>query len=270
MGRKGRAIVGGLLAGLGQTFSERGRNRVDEERRRREDLFTLLRDEKAFDREKGLLSTTEVGEGGNVYGITRGGKKIDLDFKAAPNAPKGQLTDAQMQADAKARYTTESLEGDVVDWKGVDAYLAAQGRPDLAAPRGMTAPTSIDKTSDEWLSAEEDAVKWGKDQERFWSFDTTVFEEYGGETQAIRDKTMEYYLADKGLAGKAAGGTKQPARETKQPSGGTKTVASGSKPLGSGTEANPYRAASQADVDWFKANAAAGEFIEIDGKLYRQ
>jgi len=220
MGRRERAVFGGLLTGLGQGLTERSDRRIEEERRKREDMIALLAEKRLFKHQRGLLASTEPDEFGNVKAITRGGDVTDLGFKAARKGSTESgisAGDARLLADAKARYTTDSiLEGEVVDWKSVDAYLAAKGRPDLAAPRSISTDTSIDKTSPEWLSAKKDAEKWGKDQERFWSFDTTVFEQYGGETQAIRDKTMEYYLADKGVdsggsrvSGTPAGGSKQ-------------------------------------------------------------
>lgn len=43
--------------------------------------------------------------------------------------------------------------------------------------------------------------------------------------------------------------------------------ASGAPP-GGGTRDNPYRATSQAQIDWFKQNAPAGAVIEVDGQLY--
>lgn len=39
-------------------------------------------------------------------------------------------------------------------------------------------------------------------------------------------------------------------------------------PQGKGSQAEPYKAATQADIDWFKANAQPGEVIEVNGQLY--
>ena len=42
----------------------------------------------------------------------------------------------------------------------------------------------------------------------------------------------------------------------------------GKAPAGSGTKAAPYIGASQADIDWFKANAKAGDVLSANGQLY--
>lgn len=42
----------------------------------------------------------------------------------------------------------------------------------------------------------------------------------------------------------------------------------GSPPKGTGTEADPYTATTQSEVDWFKANAKPGQVIVVDGKTY--
>ncbi len=267
MGRRERAVFGGLLSGVGEGMLLQSSNRQKEEIANRKAIIDSLKEGRQHERQSGLLANTQVDEFGNVKGITRGGDVTDLGFKAAPaSGDSGRSAgDKRLIDEAKDRYTTESFEGTVIDWKGVDAYLAAQGRPDLAAPRSTSVDTSIDKNSDAWLSAQGDAEKWGKDQERFWSFDTTVFEPYGGETQAIRDKTMEYYLADKGVAANVSS-----AGRTKPGDSGVKSATSGTKPIGSGTQKDPYRGTNQADIEWFKTSAPAGSIIEVDGTLYEK
>lgn len=206
MGR-GQAVLGGLLSGIGQGWLLSQQIARDRAREFRQETWRQREIDERYKHERGLLSNVMTDEWGNVRGITRGGTTTDLGFKAAPARGDSGMSagDKRLIDQAKDRYTTESYEGAVIDWKRVDAYLAAQGRPDLAAPRRISGDTSIDKTSDEWLSAQKDAEKTAKEMERFWKFDTTVFEPFGGETKFIRDKTMEYYLADKGIA---AGGTK--------------------------------------------------------------
>ena len=46
------------------------------------------------------------------------------------------------------------------------------------------------------------------------------------------------------------------------------TGSAGGRPRGSGTSDDPYEAATQADIDWFKQNAKPGEAISVDGRLY--
>jgi hypothetical protein len=42
----------------------------------------------------------------------------------------------------------------------------------------------------------------------------------------------------------------------------------GKAPSGAGTRADPFKASTQAEVDWFKQNAKAGDVIMIDGKPF--
>lgn len=98
-------IAGGLLSGLGTGMVAQAQSRREaamarakalrEERRRQEDFsfkreqaeterdFKMSRDEAKAERERGLLHKTEEAEGGELYGITRGGKTKDLGIKAA-------------------------------------------------------------------------------------------------------------------------------------------------------------------------------------------
>jgi hypothetical protein len=40
------------------------------------------------------------------------------------------------------------------------------------------------------------------------------------------------------------------------------------RPMGSGTQADPYRAGTQSQIDWFKSNAKPGAVIVINGQTY--
>lgn len=280
MGSTAKRIIGGLLTGGGEGMLEQARSRRKETLLKLQQSDQNARDErretraderadKSHQQSRGLLTGVFPDAEGNMQAVTRGGDTKPLGFKSgrkSDQATSGRSADDQrLINEAKERNTTqEGIDDPVIDWKGVDAYLAAKGRPDLAAPRALPGDTSIDKNSEEWLSAQEDAEKWAKDQERFWSFDTTVFEPYGGETQAIRNKAMEYYLADKGVVANksnTSGATKPDTSATSMVPGA---------PPGSGTESDPYRATTQQQVDWFKSSATAGTIIEVDGTLYRK
>ncbi|WP_022727210.1 hypothetical protein [Fodinicurvata sediminis] len=49
---------------------------------------------------------------------------------------------------------------------------------------------------------------------------------------------------------------------------GQKGTSASKTPPGQGSRSDPYKATTQAHIDWFKANAAAGAVIEVDGELF--
>ena len=269
MARRERAVVGGLLRGLGQTFSDRAKDRRDEERQRREEVLERLKEERLFKQQSGLLANTQPDAAGNVKGVTRGGDVIDLGFKAQPraNASESGMSagDKRILDAAAALYTTKDFEGEKTDWAKVASHLRERGHANLArlVDPGTKTTSTIDVNSDQYLEAQRMADEWISEQTTVLGRDKTELAEYGGNrAQALQAKTTEFY--------KQLTGTDQPAGGTKPSESGTKVAISGTKPAGSGTEDDPYRATSQADVDWFKANAAAGAIIEVDGKLYKK
>lgn len=268
MGRRERAVIGGLLTGLGEGLVNRDRDRRKEEQERRKEIIARLKEDRQFKQQSGLLASTQVDESGNVIGITRSGQSSKLGFKARPNANASQsgmsAGDKRTLDAAAAIYTTKDLAGEKTDWAKVATHLRKQGHADLAKLVDLDKSTStIDVNSDQYIEAQRMADEWIDEQTTVLGRDKTELSEYGGNrAQARQAKTQEFY--------KELTGTDQPSGGTKPAKSGTKLLESGTKPAGSGTEKDPYRAFSQADVDWFKANAAAGTIIEVDGKLYKK
>ena len=261
MARRERAVLGGLLVGVGKTYSDRAKDRRDEERKRREEVLERLKEDRKLQEQRGLLANTQPDAAGNVRGVTRGGDVIDLGFKAQPRAGASQsgmsAGNKRILDAAAAIYTTKDFAGEKTDWAKVATHLRERGHAELAKLVDPGKETStVDVNSDQYLEAQRMADEWISEQTSFLGRDKTELADYGGNrAQALQAKTTEFY---KQLTG------------TDQPSGGTKPAESGTKVAGSGTEDEPYRATSQADVDWFKANAAAGAIIEVDGKLYKK
>lgn len=276
-----RRVGGGLLTGLGQGI-------VDSANRKREDAINALalesaerreaarhqsamdRDQARFDRESGLLSGIQVDRQGNTIGITRGGKTIELGFKARPTATelqrrdddRGLSTDDDRLIDTIAkRYTSGkgSIEGEQTDWAAVEKALRKRKRNDLAdlvAAEQAGGSGGVDVESPEYSEAQRLAEEWVDSQARLFGRDKTDFSDYGGNrAEALRAKTLEIY--------------------NQLTSGGTKSAGPGpggdvNMPPGSGTQADPYKATTQSHVDWFRDNAPSGAIIEIEGSLYRK
>jgi hypothetical protein len=293
--RRSRAVLGGLLVGAGTTLTNRHEDRRQEEIRRREEAIVRAREirqdlsrteerredrefiltdraedrefnreERAADREdsRGLLVDTIPDENRNLRGITRGGQTTDLGIRVAPGS-RGDDSgfsagDKRLWDTVKDRHTISLGLGETTtDWMAVADEFRQMDRPALAS---LAAPAEggsvVDMQSDEWVRAEEMANDWAGERAGWFSTDKTDFAEHGGSrTEAKLAKTREFYEQ---LTDRAGTGDRVPAST------------SGTSPPGSGTEADPYRATSQAQVDWFKASAPAGSIIEIDGQLYKK
>lgn len=286
------AIYGGLLSGLGKGMTEQAlakreealerARQLREDKRRKEDKQDAIdRDDKQREENKNLLHTTKTDKDGNVVGITRGGKTVKTELTTAT----GSADDKRIWSIAVDRHTTKGLNGEKTDWAAVSETLNQQNRPDLAAiaaPKS-TEQSKIDINSPEYLEAEAQAEKWAEDQAGWFSTDKSDFSNAGGNrSEAIRQKTIEIYNEMTGMGGgQMPGGagtqdsTPKPAvpeqrRDESKPAEKAQDGKKASKPPGSGSQASPYRATSQAEIDWFKQNAAPGAFLEANGKLYRK
>lgn len=213
--------------------------------------------------QRGLLSNVVTDQAGQTYGITRGGDTMDLGIKQA--LPKSRQPIAGLSVEdqraidlAIERETTGkgSLEGESINWQNVASRLRRSGRSDLAervASLSSSQSQGIDVDSPEYREAQSQAEAWAKDQAGLFSTDKTDFGDYGGNRQeAIRQKTLEIY------------GT------LKSPGGTTTASRDGGSPPGSGTQESPYRATTQAHIDWVKNNAPDGVIIEVEGQLYQK
>lgn len=264
-----RAAVGGLLAGF-------GRGLVDKANQQREDaLAQLRRQQQIEDREddqresRGLLTSVVTDENRNAIGVTRSGGQVNLGIRMPPErttsrsgADETGMTagDQRLWNTIVERHTTAAgLTGeDSIDWTAVATDLRDQGRPDLAklAQSSASQGTTIDTNSEQWLQAEQLADQWIKDQTTVLGRDRDELADYGGNrTQARLAKTQEFYAQ---LTGQAPSSSGQSAARS-----GTVDM-----PSGSGSRNDPYRATTQAHIDWFRESAPAGSVIEADGTLY--
>lgn len=223
-------LFGGLLTRVGEAALVRHdqlredaliRAQAEREDRRIREERQFRRQEAAADREaaRGLLSGTAVGEGRQMYGITRGGERVDLGFRAAPSASSADASgfsagDKRVWDMAVARHTTETMQGDQTDWTGVAETLTSQGRPDLAQ---MAAParggTQIDTNSAQWTEAQrqaQDEAKSRNPRGPDYFRPEAVKRAYEGMTRAewTNRRTQEIYRE---LTGQPAAGAAQAA-----------------------------------------------------------
>jgi len=285
MGRTAKRIAGGLLAGLGEGMLESARAKREEamlrlreenqsSREKSRDDRATARDATQFNNRKGLLSSVVPDEAGNLIGITQGGETKNLDIKSGRKKDQnntGLSVDDKREIDIAIKPNTSgkgSFEGETTDWEGVAASLIAAGRPDLAQrvlpQTGGNSKTDVE--SSEYRESARLAEKWASDQAGYFSRDKTDFEGYGGNrAEAIQKKTLEIYNEMKGGTAPASTGSAQTGAPQDRTSAPPEQAGA---PTGSGTEADPYQASSQADINWFKDSARPGTIIEVDGKLY--
>lgn len=81
----------------------------------------------------------------------------------------------------------------------------------------------------------------------------------GDATVVINGKTVDLGGAS-GSGAPPAGDSGEPAQPEQKPTGGA--------PKGAGTKEDPYKAVTQADIDWFKKEAPKGAILSANGKLY--
>ncbi len=280
MGRRERAVVGGLLTGIGEGMQQSAADRRADAEAARERAHELARDRERYqaqaDRDeanRGLLAGTEVSATGEIVGFTRGGDTVNTGVMARPRASETASSglsagDQRIIDNAIAMNTkSDSYTGqETTDWAAVAAQLTNQGRPELARmferPEGAGSQT-IDVNSAEYAEAARMADEWVKEQAGTFSRDSSDFAEYGGNrAEARRQKTLEFYaeLTGQTPAGGGGGG-----------GGGGGPAANAPAGLsGSGTEADPYMATTQEQIDWVRDNAPAGTVINVNGQLYRK
>jgi len=147
---------------------------------------------------------------------------------------------------------------EITRWEDLAKQFERSNRPDLAAEARSRISQEIDYDSDDFLKIE---MKWQKKADErnpigidSWRKEATDKAYDGlGEEGWVRQNAEAEYRKLKGLS---------------TPTTSPVANNAGGKPDGSGTKTNPYIAANQADIDWFKANAGPGDIIEIDGKTY--
>jgi len=271
-----RRIASGLLTGAGKGMVAEAEERRQQVLKDLEHQRLLERDETNYERRKGLLTSVIPSKDGTLMGITAGGETKDLGFKGKPTvAELKALTDsAGLSVEDKRiidtlvkRFTTGkgSLEGEQTDWSSVEQALRTQNRNDLAdliasQDQGSAA---IDVESAEWREARSQAEEEASEKTGLLTSRKKEFPETeGSKAKWIEQRSREIYSERQGGKKGAPGGD----------SASTETTvdAGGQAPQGAGTQANPYKATTQAHIDWFKANAPAGSVIEINGTLYQK
>lgn len=277
---KNTAILGGLMKGVGDSMVSDAAQKRDDALARAKLLADSEEKDKAREHDSGLLSKTVTDESGNIYGVDKSGKASELGIKTAPpkggkGSGKGYLSpDDKRLLDATVkRHTTNSgLAGEVVDWDAVAETLRDQGREDLANLNGPPKGDSkrIDVQSPEYREAKRQAAAWVEEQADAMGFDSDDFKDYGGNREEARkQKTLEIYRELKGQGGAQKA---PPVADKEQPAADPAATAAktppGSKPAGGGTKDSPYKAVTQADIDWFKAKAPSGSVIMVNGKPY--
>jgi hypothetical protein len=206
---------------------------------------TLKRDEQQHERRRGLL-------------------RDKADLKAAEDESGLSASDQRALNAAVKRETSGkgSYEGEQTDWEAVAKRLRSVGREDLARyveSQEATGTKSVDVESREYVEAKGMAEEWANNKARILRSDKADFPEYGGSrTEAIRQKTLEYYRDFAGQGGDAP---------ASRPSAASEPAAS-SQTAGSGTESDPFKPTTQAEFD---AVPKGGIFFNpADGKLYRK
>ena len=264
-----RRFVSGLLQGTGAGLVDVANKRHQETLRRLEIEYADRRDERRHEQRKGLLASVQVAEGNEVYGITQGGERKDLGFRARPTSAqiKHGIDDDGMSVEDKRlldslvkRHTSGkgSLEGETTDWDAISRTLQRMGRDDLLDVVGRAdadASTRVDVGSPEYTEAQRMAEKWAKGKAGLLRRDKADFSQYGGSrAEAIQAKTLEYYRQLTG-SDQRAGQPSPGVAATSEPASG------GDKPSGAGTQTSPYRATTQQHIEWFKNNAPDGSVI---------
>jgi hypothetical protein len=206
--------------------------------------------ESRADREsrEGEVADSFIDENNQVHTVTRGGLIKGSGIKARPERTSGSAADPFPEQEWRAvvqRYTTKDPETgyDVTDWEGVADKFDQMGNAKLA----------------------ELARNYGSGEDA--PSDSPELDQFAARTEDIRaaaggksDPALDEYLD---IADRATGRKSTPnAAPSRAP------AATGGKPPGAGTQASPYQATTQEQIDWFKQNATAGAIIEVDGQLF--
>lgn len=288
---KNTAVAGGLLRGIGEYMVSDAEQKRKEGLERARMLAEGQEKREAREHDAGLVSKTVTDEKGNIYGVTKGGKSIDLGIKGAPpkgaggKGGKGYLSpeDKRLWDSTVQRHTTKGLGGEQTDWDAVSSTLRDQGREDLAnlagQPAGSSGKVKID--SPEYREAQRQADAWVDEQADAFGFDSDDFKQYGGNREEARTaKTLELYRQITGQGGAAQPVSDEDQEDPEmQQEDEEDTASPGAQPAGkaaqkpptlagAGTQQSPFKATTQADIEWFKTKAPAGSVIEVNGKLY--
>lgn len=230
-------VAGGALTGLGEGMMAQARAKREEKLAMLKMEMQRERDDRRHEQQGGLLHATAQDREGNYFGITRSGEKLELGIQGKEPKSKEGLKKVWDEEQGKEVWVRESeAEGKPAGFDE-DAFEARNMREDTlrAEARAQAKKEADDKAG--WLSTDE----------------TDFAEDGGSRAKFIERRTNEILRERKG--GKSAA--------SKPAQGGNRAI-----PEGQGTQASPYKAATQAHIDWFKNAAPKGAVIEVDGKLY--
>lgn len=254
-----------------------------------------LADQRAYDEKNANVYTQVEDAQGRPYFIDRFGKPLphpnasldradtaaDARRDVAATRDAGATQRAQMRLDAKGawedatdpetgeRILVNTATKDVKRWP-----LDEKGKP-------LASETAIAKLANQL--ARQDPSVWITDQNGKPVFDTKghqrVDETRVAELTQLHRQKLEQDLGAKRAERLVDPNAWRPVSEDDEtrramtaPLGGGDAVSPPRKaPLsGGGTKDDPFKASTQADIDWFKASAPAGAVISVNGKLYKK
>lgn len=188
---------------------------------------------------------------------------------------EGGLTEADnrlWEIVTKKHTTKDPDTGDTTtDWAAVQKDLSARGRKDLADLAGDPPAAEVPPPEGNPASKEDNTgFGDGTDPETNPALPKPLPRTKDGNVDMTMLVNGQSYEAKDGSTGtwnaktKALENVKPPkiTVPTDKPSAVVKP------PKGGGTQADPYQASAQADIDWFKQSAPAGAVINVNGKLY--
>jgi len=205
------------------------------------------------EREGGLLQSVQQLEDGSLIGVTRGGQKVELGVRGAPK--KAATSDPVVEVQ-----DPDDPDSTIMVPRSQAAGMAGKGTQDMRNARR-------EREEMERADARKQAEKETSEKAGWLSTDATDFADDGGSRSAFTERRTNEILKERRAGGKAA--AEKPASEGAPKSkpkeeGGDKA----GLPTGGGSRNDPFRATTQAHIEWFKKSAPAGTVIEVDGKLY--
>lgn len=217
-------------------------------------------EERRARRERDTLNSVVTDRSGELVGVTQRGDTRKLGVSSA--AKSGLSAEDKRLFDiVTERFTTEDIEGKRTDFAAVAEQLRRQGRDDLAqiaAPPGFV---SDDLREEARRQAEEEA----SGRTSFFRSRASEFPETSGSKAEFINRRTEEIIRER--TGRAPTNTPSDARGSSEPDNRNDTP-SVDVPPGAGTNSSPFRATTQAHIDWFRTQAPAGTVIEVNGQLF--
>ncbi|WP_395452826.1 hypothetical protein ACHMW5_02255 [Azospirillum melinis] len=186
----------------------------------------------------------------------------------------GDLTPADQRELNLARQSNINPITKQVDWLAAYRQLKGNGRDDLAqrlvAGEGGAVTDAIRKEAQKRAEAEADG------RAGWFSTDSSDFKDDGGDRSAfIKRRTGELVQQEMGGGTERTGGARPTPSAAPSPSSSAAAPAAQGEapsvakpPAGKGTQAEPFQAASQSDIEWFKTSAPKGAVIIVNGKPF--